>query len=425
MNIGDILRLRASLTERLRTGPDQVPATAPALESLVPGRWVQSPLGRCFVSERRYPLSHQHGDLPLGDLLTSSGAPWPELFFRGEPFDLSRAVLLDTETTGLGRGPGTFCFLVGLGQIEGDEMVVRQYLAPDYGDEPYLLELVSGAIEGSSGLISFNGASFDVPLLDARFILNGYARSPLTHRPHLDLLPVARRLWRGMLASCALVALEQDILHVPRSQDDVPGYLIPGIYQDYLTYGETEGLARVMLHNVVDVLSMVSLSARAARVLAEDSAREPSPYRDPVALGRLYEAQGQPEEALAAYRQGVVAGDSASRGEARQRLAMLLKRLGRWDEAVAEWHAALEGDALEPYVELAKYLEHQKRAWAEARALVQRAILGVREGRLRCRSRAEALGELRHRLNRLERRLAAQGRQSEDGAASGPMEATG
>jgi hypothetical protein len=333
-------------------------------------------------------------------------------------------VLLDTETTGLARSAGTFCFLVGLGRIEGDEMVVRQYFAPDYGDEPCLLELVSGAVEGSSGLISFNGFTFDVPLLDARYILNGYARSPLARRPHLDLLPVARRLWRGMLASCALTALERDILHIPRSEDDVPGYLIPGIYQEYLAYGETEGIARVMSHNMMDVLSMVSLSVRAAGVLAEGSARSPSPYRDPVALGRLYEAEGQPEAALAAYRQGLDAGSAARRAEAGQRLAMLLKRLGRWKEAVALWRAALDGDALEPYVELAKYLEHQQRSWGEARALVRRAIVGVREGRLRCASRAAALSELGHRLQRLERRIAAQAPGPKDAPGAEPAEAT-
>ncbi len=410
MDIRDILKRRGGLTPQPEARPDQQAAASVPLEELVPGRWVESSLGRCYVAEKRYPLAYRHGDLRLGELATSSAAPWPERFFRGPLFDLGQAVLLDTETTGLARSAGTFCFLVGLGQIEGDEMVVRQFFAADYGDEPLLLELVAGAVESSAGLISFNGLAFDVPLLDARYILNGYARSPLAHRPHLDLLPVARRLWRGMLDSCALTALEREVLHVPRSDGDVPGYLIPAIYQDYLQSGATQGIARIMLHNMVDVLSMASLSARAGGVLAEDARHAPSPYRDPVALGRLYEAEGDLKAAVESYRQGIRAeGDAESGTVARLRLAMLLKRLERWDEAVEQWTAALDGGSVEPYVELAKYLEHQQREYGQARALVLRAMAGVREGWLRCTSHAVALEELRHRLQRLERKLAAQG----------------
>ena len=406
MDIGEILTRRGLIPRTHASGPQHRRAHATRLDHLVPGEWIESEQGRCFVSERAYALTHRHGELALGQVI-SPDLPLLERFFRRDAFDLSQAAWIDTETTGLGRGAGTYCFLVGIGQIEGEHLVVRQYFMPDYGDEPCLLDLVLDRLERSLGLVSFNGIGFDVPLLETRCVLNGYGHAALGQRPHLDLLPVARRLWRRMLDSCALVALEKDLLGVPRPDDDIPGYLIPSVYQDYIRSGEAEGIARVMLHNRFDILSMVTLAARAAHVLAESPHAEPGPYRDPVSLGRLYENEGSVDQALAAYRQGLRAGHGATRAECGERLAMMLKRMDRWQEAAALWEDALSGASLHPYVELAKYLEHQERDYARARDVVLRALTGVRQGRLRCSSPATALGELEHRLARLERRARA------------------
>jgi uncharacterized protein len=422
MDIGEILRRRTALPhrqERHMGGHRTQPAP---LDRLAPGRWVESDLGRCFVAEHAYSLAHRHGDLALGDLVTTADSPLLGRFFRQGPFDLTQAAWIDTETTGLGRGAGTYCFLVGVGQIEGEHLVVRQYFMPDYGDEPCLLDLVLDSIDRSAGLVSFNGIGFDVPLLDARCVLNGYGYAPLGRRPHLDLLPVARRLWRRMLDSCALVALERDLLEVPRPADDVPGYLIPSVYQDYIRSGETAGIAKVMLHNTFDILSMVTLATRAAHVLAEDARARPGPHRDPVSIGQLYENEGQPDEALAAYRQGLQSGRGATREECGQRIAMMLKRMGRWQEAADLWREALEGTRLHPYVELAKYLEHQKRDYQEARCVVLRALTSVRQGRLRGPSPSTALGELEYRLARLERRIQGQTRSAEHASSDEPKE---
>ncbi len=407
MDIGEILQRRALIQKRQISGPQRRRVQAALLERLVPGQWVESDLGRCFVAEQAFPLTHRHGDLALGQIAAADMSLLGR-FFRNEPFDLAQAAWIDTETTGLGRGAGTYCFLVGIGQIEAEHLVVRQYFMPDYGDEPCLLDLIINRITCGAGLVSFNGIGFDVPLLDARCMLNGHGHASLGQRPHLDLLPVARRLWRRMLDSCALVALERDLLDVPRPGDDVPGYLIPSIYQDYIRNGETEGIARVMLHNRFDILSMVTLATRAAHVLAESAHATPGPYRDPVAIGRLYENEGQVDEALAAYRQGLRSGRGAAREECGQRLAMMLKRMGHWQKAATLWEEALDGSSLHPFVELAKYLEHQRRDYEQARAVVLRALGGVRQGRLRCPSPATTLGELAHRLARLERRIEAQ-----------------
>jgi hypothetical protein len=384
---------------------------APPLESLVPGHWLQEDGERLYVGETYFALSHNHGARTLGELRTASTAPWPGAFFAGRrPFDLSRALFVDTETTGLGRGPGTFCFMVGTGRVEQDHLVVRQYMAPDYGHEPLLLRVVEELAARSAGLVSFNGRGFDLPILETRYILNGYEQSPLGGLPHLDLLPAARRLWGRTLPSCALGALEDGLLDVARSGEDIPGYLIPAIYAEFLSTGATEEIARVFYHNCIDVLSMVTLLAEAADALAPRQGFEMTSRRDPVALGRIREADDARDLAADAYRAGLAADDDRTRGESRRRLASLLKRTGQIHQAANLWIEALEEGTLYPYNELAKYYEHTMRDYREAELLVRRAMLALASGAIVDSRPVDALEQLARRLERLQRRLKNQRR---------------
>ncbi|MHB1317957.1 MAG: ribonuclease H-like domain-containing protein [Anaerolineae bacterium] len=408
----------ARLLQRGR-GPEAAPITerhaGPPLESLVPGYWLHKGRERLYVGEMHFALSHRHGTRALGEL-TAAGF-LPGLFFSGRrPFDLSEALFLDTETTGLGRGPGTFCFMVGTGRLEQGHLVVRQYMAPDYGHEALLLRLIDEQASLASGLVSFNGRTFDLPVLETRYILNGYDRSPLHGLPHLDLLPAARRLWKRVLPSCALGALESHLLGVERGDEDIPGYLIPGIYSDYLTTGNTEEIARVFYHNCFDVLSMVTLAAEAADALAPRQGEEVTPSHDPVALGRIREADDARELAAHAYRAGLLAPDDRTRGEARQRLASLLKRTGQVHQAATLWLEALDEGTLHPYVELAKYYEHTLRDYPQAELLVRRATQGIAAGDIVVSRPADTLEQLARRLARLQRRQQATRRRARIGA---------
>ncbi len=179
------------------------------LEELVAGEWQTTADGRCFVAEQRFSLAYAHGRYRLSELLSLPHDVW-SLALGGagdDPFDVRRAAFVDTETTGLSRGGGTYAFLIGLGVFEGDEFVLRQFFMPDYGEEPALLELAGQMLGAARGLVSFNGRSFDWPILEARYIMAGRP-PPMDPWQHLDLLLLARRLWRRCLASCALSALE-------------------------------------------------------------------------------------------------------------------------------------------------------------------------------------------------------------------------
>ena len=177
--------------------------------------------GECFVLDHVYRLDYQHGDDRLVDLLQFSpaaAAPFVQ-DARLAAHDFRDFLFLDTETTGL-AGAGTLAFMVGVGFFEpsphGERFVVRQYFLRDHGDEPALLLLLDELLAEKAGLVTFNGRSFDVPLLEGRFIMN---RMPtdLRDRPHLDLLHPARRLWRHRLGSCALGSLEGSLLGLRRT----------------------------------------------------------------------------------------------------------------------------------------------------------------------------------------------------------------
>ncbi|MCC6667066.1 MAG: ribonuclease H-like domain-containing protein [Polyangiaceae bacterium] len=171
--------------------------------------------------------------------------------------DPTRALYLDTETTGLGGGAGVLAFLVGMAWFDADGgLVMEQLLLQRPGEEDALLELFRERVEGASVLVSYNGKSFDLPLLRGRFVMN--RRAPLPARPHLDLLHVARRLHKRRLGACRLIGLEADVLGYVRV-GDIEGGDVAARYAHYLRSGDEGALAAVVEHNALDVLSMAAL----------------------------------------------------------------------------------------------------------------------------------------------------------------------
>lgn len=388
------------------------------LEAVVAGEWRTTPAGQCFVAEQRFSLAYTHGRYRLSEALSVPPHVWALALGdpAAEPFDVRRAAYLDIETSGLSRSGGTVAFLIGLGSFEGDKFVLRQFFMPDYGEEPATLHLAGEVLGAADGLVSFNGRSFDWPILEMRYIM-ARREPPCDGQPHLDLLHLSRRLWRRSLASCALSSLERHVLRVERSTSDVPGYLIPQLYQDYLEQGRTRPLADVFYHNLVDVLSMVALAARAGGLVSAPFAPQADDSCDPYSLGALFEAQGHMAEALQAYEKAWVEG-GAYASEAARRLSFLLKRLGRHAEAMEIWQAlATQANALYPFVEMAKHLEHREKNYAGAREVTTQAVAWATSpeaGLGRYESR-RILRELQHRLDRLDRRLQAAGSEEEGG----------
>lgn len=403
---------KASSSPAWSQRPSPSPAATPKpLHTLLPGgKVVTTDTSQCFVVDQVYPLSYRHGSDALGDLLplpTTAAATFCQ-DDRLADLDFRDFIFLDTETTGL-AGAGTLAFMVGAAFFErtqsGDEVLVaRQYFLRDHGDEPGLLDLLDELLADKRGLVTFNGRSFDLPLLDGRYLMNRRV-TDLRERPHIDLLPPARRLWRARLGSCALSALEPNLLGLHRTEEDVPGWLIPTLYHDYLRSGDASELLRVFYHNRLDLLSMVTLATRTVRQFQRhDGVEHPL---DLVSLGRWQLALGDPDTAEKTLREAVAHGDLPLSWfhKTLLELGQLLKRQDRRAEAVPLWQqvAATSFDDVAAHVELAMFYEWHADDLPAARQWTQQALsLVERWNRYQAQTIRE---ELEHRLARLERKL--------------------
>jgi uncharacterized protein len=246
----------------VREEPPQIPDAAAQryLEEWLNGAEVETAFGRHFETEKLYPRHRRHGSADIGEL-------------EALPHDLLEAVcggpaansspaewaFLDTETTGLSGGTGTCAFLVGVGRITAQGFCVRQFFMRDYAEEASLLDALTRHLAPFRVLITYNGRTFDQPLLETRYRMNR-ARPPFARMEHLDLLHGARRLWKLRFESCRLVDLESQILGVDR-QGDVPGALIPYLYFEYLRTQRAARMLPVFQHNATDILTLACLTA--------------------------------------------------------------------------------------------------------------------------------------------------------------------
>ena len=327
-------------------------------------------------------------------------------------------VCLDTETTGLGTAAGTVVFLVGLGRWDGERFEIEQLLLPDHPDEPAFLSALSGSIPRDAWLVTYNGRGFDWPLLVTRFRLQGAPAPP--HAGHLDLLPVARQLWRHRLDDARLSTVERAIAGVHR-HDDLPGALIPGRYLDFLRTGRADSLRAVVEHNRQDVVSLGLLLARLAERFADPGARDREHPGDVAALGRAYARHRRFDEALACCDTAVAtAVDPGLRERLAVERARVLRLSGRHAESAATWRLIAEsGGPLSAiaWVQLAKHLEHIRRDPAAALEAAERATALVERHRLTGRALPRLEHDLARRRARLRHRLARRA------AASAPITA--
>lgn len=386
-------RLVAVAARRERRSQGPVP-----LEELLQGRRMENSRGEFYLIESDVHLDSFHGQVSLSRF--RSLLPGSVGILTGETqldaFDLSNAVFLDTETTGLAGGTGTAAFLVGIGFVDGERFRVRQYFMRDYHEEPALLAALAEDLRRFRQLVTFNGKMFDVPLLETRYHLDRN-RFPLSEAPHLDLLHPARRLWRARLESCRLQLLEVELLGLRRS-GDIGGDEIPRIYFDYVRRRDARAMARVFRHNQLDIVSLAALAVLACQWVEEGWAEDP---RDVYSLARVLERARLYERSEAEYRRTVERDRGALRVAALVRLASRAKRAGDVGRAAELWRQAGEAGDLLALRELAVHHEHRSRELAAAVEAVDRGLeLADRRGAPR------AAEEFRRRRERLLRKLA-------------------
>ena len=381
----------------------QPPRTArEPIERVVGGEVVDTGAGPLLVVRHEYPLAHRHGRIALQGLTRAPIDALGRLAGLEEPAtDCARLLFLDTETTGLAGGTGTYAFLVGAGWQEDDRFVVAQYFMRDLDEEPALLAALAPVLERASAVVTFNGGGFDLPLLETRFVL-GRRRWPAL-LPHIDLLRPARRVWAACHDDCRLATLERAVLGLAR-ESDVPGGLIPALYFDWLRLRRASPLARVFAHNRDDVLSLAALLSWFAEALGEAPSVSAGEW---AGLGRLWEDIDL-DRARYCYRTALELGLDGEHGHVvRLRLAWWEKRAARWEAACALWEAAARQGAFDPrpWEELAKFHEHRRRDFVAAYSVVSTALGLARASGVAGR----VLDAFGHRLGRIERRLASMG----------------
>ncbi len=264
--------------------------------------------GVYWLVERRFPLASRHGAEVLATaferaipLRQRERRPGGRVAVHPD-----EAVFLDVETTGLAGGTGTLAFLVGAARRVGDDLVLKQYFVPDFPDEAAVLDALADDL-GDAPLVTFNGRTFDAPLLATRFRLH---RIPFADRDHLDLLPPARRLWAASLDSHALSSLERRVLGVARTED-LPGALVPAAYFAWLRDGRAAALSLAFRHNETDLVSLVTLAGVVARLVADPTSRPAAPVEDHLHTARLLLDHGDPARARACLAAVASAGADA------------------------------------------------------------------------------------------------------------------
>lgn len=391
------------------------------------GAVVEHAEGAVIVVEREYRAGMSHGRLPIGDItaiineavdaLGLMARAWPAAAGIAEARSTDSPLLfIDLETTGLFGGAGTQAFLIGCAAIDADAIRIRQFLLPGFEHERAVLAELKTWAASHGAIVSYNGRTFDVPLVETRFMFHRLP-CPLDGLPHLDMLHAARRLWRRRPAtagpdpddeSCSLAVLEKHIAGVHRV-GDVPGYEIPSRFFRFVRDGDARPLEAVLEHNRLDLLSLAAVLARAITLITRgpDAA---ATAQEAYGLARVYERAGAHDNAEASLLRTIdfarrVGVEPEVHADALRRLAWLRRRARRLHDAADAWRelvslprcaASLRREATEA---LAIHHEHRSKDLDAARQHTLELLADHSANPAR----------VRHRLERLERKLERRG----------------
>jgi len=438
--VGGPQRAARELTYEPDTGRYEASIDLDRVADVLGGRVVSNGYGRALIVDRRYESDRFHGTRRVGDCdvadgellrLLDPGLPPRDLTIGacGDDDRHGRTLFVDLETTGLSGGAGTVAFLVGVGWFDLGAFQVRQFLLTSYASERALLCAVAECFDAAALLVTYNGKTFDVPVMETRWLFHRMPM-PLESVRHFDMLHPARRLWRARVsdsqtqtwpetgnagspstalgAGCRLTTLERVLCDVTRV-GDVPGMEIPSRYFRFLRTGDARPLEAVLEHNRLDLISLAAVASRAVELVEHgtDRCRDAA---EALALGKVYERAGSIDRALACFDHA--AGDRRAHvdvaGEALYRRGVRLRRDRRFVEAADAWRAILALPAkrsriltaLRQYAveALAVHHEHREKDYEGARELAQQLL---DDAMFEDRDRA------RHRIARLDRKIAS------------------
>jgi len=411
MDIKDKLRKLDSLShQKTMSIAQQVTSPTSNIEQVVAGKSIENEYGSFYLLEKVFPPEYRHGDICISNLLDQSADHLPVIGKNTDfdKIDLSKLLFIDTETTGLSGGAGTCAFLVGLGFFEKRQFRVLQYFMNDFHEEAAMLHEINQFVQEFECLVSYNGKSFDLPLLISRNVFQSM-KPPFANMLHFDLLHSVRRLWKHRLTECSLLNTEHQIAHFSRTTEDIPGFLIPQTYFHYLRHKNAVPLKPVFYHNQQDIVAMAALLCKALTTVS-------NPYEtcehafDILALGKLLENANQYDESIQLY-EAYLRANKTSRFNSRFlfKIAFNYKKRGSFPEAAKIWQKCIQNGRFHPvpYIELAKYFEHKKKDLEKAKKLAGKALaeMSVLQQLNLKPEWVDYKKDLLHRLTRLERKV--------------------
>ena len=362
------LGVQLGISQSSHEKPDRIAK----LEDLVPGRNLKTIFGEIFSLNHTYPEHQLHGHLPLKPLTSHDWlAQWAKA--QSTP-DLDKLVFLDTETTGLSGGTGTMPFMIGAGRFKKNQFIIEQFFVRNPAEETAQLAALSEFVEGVQGIVTYNGKSFDMPIINTRYIMQRLS-NPFTTATHFDLLHFTRRIWKSRLGQCNLGNIETQVLGFQREQEDIPGYLVPDFYREFLFTGDATHMPGIFYHNEVDVLSLSALFSWLAAILEDPSDDRFTDPGDLLSVGRVLEILEREQLADQVYSSERLQHlTDMERQKSLLLRASIQKRKGNLEEASKLWQEAASAGSLDALVELAKYYEHKLRDYDAALRCTDQAL---------------------------------------------------
>jgi uncharacterized protein YprB with RNaseH-like and TPR domain len=370
-DLGERLK-KLGLQKAVSLPPKKQSKKKPLVE-ILGAKELTSSFGNVLLLENLFPYGSLHGDVLLN--LEKDYTEFQKIAKMGTlSADLQSHLFIDTETTGLSGGTGTIPFLIGFGYFDESGFRLEQLMLENPVNEPAQLAEFSRSAAKFKSTITFNGKSFDLPLMRTRFILNKIP-DPLIEFSHIDLLHLSRRIWRSRLSDRSLKELERQILHYTRNSEEVPGWMIPQIYFDFLKSGDGTLLKNVAYHNAIDIVSMAALYIKINLMLMETQEVRKIEWLDLFSIGQMYEQINDMGKALNIYLECFYSNKFSGNDLVNliKHLAVIYRKEEKMNIAATYWEKSAQLGDIESCIALAKYNEHSQKNNLDALQWVYRA----------------------------------------------------
>lgn len=336
------------------------------LEDLYQGRWEYGLFGDVFIMNEIIPYGEKHGGIPLVKHLNTASYLEFEKKLSAEDIKVENIAFIDIETSSLSFGAGSFVFLIGVSYFSEVGLESSLSLIDHPSAEKALLEKFNKDIEKFNIICTYNGKSFDVPFIRNRCAFHR-VDNIIDCKNHIDLLFYARRMWKLRIDSCKLSHVEETILRLQRDAGEIPGWMVPQVFFDFLNEQDPHLLDGIISHNKVDVISLAVLFQHISRLLTTTDESGHLDVKDCFSLAKMHESNGRFIKAKHFYKIGLQANnDKELTSHYCFRYGMLLKRTGEISEAVQYWEESAATGCLNACIELSKYYEHTHKDYYQA-----------------------------------------------------------